>query len=85
MAKEAHIADWREAFTYGHAEAKGVDQMLKAWPTVAELVLRGQYGVRALEHALIALEGSSDRIAPSAFAARLQALLQRSDWTAWRP
>jgi hypothetical protein len=29
MAKEAHIADWREAFTYGQAKASGVDQILK--------------------------------------------------------
>lgn len=29
MAKEAHIADWREAFTYGQAKATGVDQILK--------------------------------------------------------
>jgi hypothetical protein len=47
MAKEAHIADWREAFTYGQAKAKGVDQILKVRPTVAELALRGQYGLPA--------------------------------------
>ena len=29
MAKEAHVADWREAFTYGQAKATGVDQILK--------------------------------------------------------
>jgi hypothetical protein len=29
MAKEAHIADWREAFTYGQAKATGVEQILK--------------------------------------------------------
>ena len=35
MAKQVHIADWREAFTYWQAKAKGVDQILKARPTVA--------------------------------------------------
>lgn len=29
MAKEAQVADWREAFTYGQAKATGVDQILK--------------------------------------------------------
>lgn len=29
MAKEAHIADWREAFTYGQAKATGTMQILK--------------------------------------------------------
>ena len=29
MAKEGHIADWREAFTHGQAKATGVDQILK--------------------------------------------------------
>lgn len=29
MAKEAHIADWREAFTYGQAKATGVDEIMK--------------------------------------------------------
>lgn len=29
MAKEAHVADWREAFTYGQAKATGVEQILK--------------------------------------------------------
>jgi hypothetical protein len=29
MANEAHIADWREAFTYGQAKATGVEQILK--------------------------------------------------------
>jgi hypothetical protein len=41
MAKQACIAEWRAAFTYGQAEAKGVDQILKARPTVA------QYGLPA--------------------------------------
>ena len=29
MAKEAHIADWREAFTYGQAKASGPTQVLQ--------------------------------------------------------
>ena len=36
MAKEAHIADWREAFTYGQAKATGVDQILKLIVHVVE-------------------------------------------------
>jgi hypothetical protein len=36
MAKEAHIADWREAFLYGHAKATGVDQILKLIVHVVE-------------------------------------------------
>jgi hypothetical protein len=29
MAKDAAVADWREAFTYGHAKATGVSQYLR--------------------------------------------------------
>ena len=29
MAKDARVADWREAFTYGQAKATGVTQYLK--------------------------------------------------------
>ena len=36
MAKEAHIADWREAFAYGQAKATGVDQILKLIAHVVE-------------------------------------------------
>ena len=36
MAKEAHIADWREAFLYGKAKATGVDQILKLIVHVVE-------------------------------------------------
>jgi len=36
MAKEAHIADWREAFTYGQAKVSGVDQILKLIVHVVE-------------------------------------------------
>ena len=36
MAKEAHIPDWREAFTYGQAKATGVDQILKLIVHVVE-------------------------------------------------
>lgn len=36
MAKEAQIADWREAFTYGQAKATGVDQILKLIVHVVE-------------------------------------------------
>jgi len=36
MAKEAHIADWREAFTYGQAKATGIDQILKLVVHVVE-------------------------------------------------
>jgi hypothetical protein len=36
MAKEAHIADWREAFTYGQAKASGVQEILKLIAHVVE-------------------------------------------------
>jgi len=36
MAKEAHVADWREAFTYGQAKASGVDQIMKLVVHVVE-------------------------------------------------
>jgi hypothetical protein len=36
MAKEGHLADWREAFTYGQAKATGVDQILKLIVHVVE-------------------------------------------------
>jgi hypothetical protein len=36
MAKEGHIADWREAFTYGQAKATGVEQILKLIVHVVE-------------------------------------------------
>ena len=36
MAQEAHVADWREAFTYGKAKATGVDQILKLIVHVVE-------------------------------------------------
>ena len=36
MAKEAEIADWREAFMYGKAKATGVDQILKLIVHVVE-------------------------------------------------
>jgi len=36
MAKEARIADWREAFTYGQAKATGVEQIMKLIVHVVE-------------------------------------------------
>ena len=36
MAKEAHIADWREAFTYGQAKASGPEQFLRLIVNVVE-------------------------------------------------
>ena len=36
MAKEAHITDWREAFTYGQAKATGVEQIMKLIVHVVE-------------------------------------------------
>lgn len=36
MAKEAHVADWREAFTYGQAKATGVEQIMKLIVHVVE-------------------------------------------------
>jgi hypothetical protein len=36
MAKEAHIADWREAFMYGQAKASGVSEILKLIVHVVE-------------------------------------------------
>ncbi|MDX6692161.1 MAG: hypothetical protein QOG15_3618 [Solirubrobacteraceae bacterium] len=36
MAKEAHIADWREAFMYGQAKASGVNEIMKLIVHVVE-------------------------------------------------
>lgn len=36
MAKEAELADWREAFMYGKAKATGVDQIIKLIVHVVE-------------------------------------------------
>jgi hypothetical protein len=36
QAKEAHIADWREAFTCGQAKATGVDQIMRLIVHVVE-------------------------------------------------
>ena len=36
MAKEAHVADWREAFTYGQAKATGVQEIIKLIVHVVE-------------------------------------------------
>ncbi|MGH2918576.1 MAG: hypothetical protein ACRDLS_08265 [Solirubrobacteraceae bacterium] len=36
MAKEAHIADWRDAFTYGQAKASGVGEIMKLITHVVE-------------------------------------------------
>ena len=36
MAKDAKVADWREAFTYGQAKATGVEQILKLIVHVVE-------------------------------------------------
>ncbi len=36
MAREAHIADWREAFTYGQAKASGVGEIMKLIVHVVE-------------------------------------------------
>ena len=36
MAKDAKVADWREAFTYGQAKATGVEQYLRLIVTVVE-------------------------------------------------
>jgi hypothetical protein len=36
MAKEAHIADWHEAFKYGQAKATGVEQIIKLIAHVVE-------------------------------------------------
>ena len=36
MAKEARIADWRDAFTYGQAKATGVEQIMKLIVHVVE-------------------------------------------------
>lgn len=47
MAKEAHIADWREAFTYGQAKATGVDQILKLIVHVVEKQEQRQRARRA--------------------------------------
>ena len=41
--------------------------------------------VRALEHALFALEDSADCIAPREFASRVRTLMHRTGWASWQP
>jgi hypothetical protein len=44
MAKDARVADWREAFTYGQAKATGVSQYLRL---IEQVVDRHEERVRA--------------------------------------
>ncbi len=46
----AKVADWREAFTYGHAKATGVDQYLRLIETVVEKAEERQRTRRARSH-----------------------------------
>jgi hypothetical protein len=50
MAKEAKVADWIEAFTYGQAKATGPDQILKLIVNVVERHQDRQRARRAKPH-----------------------------------
>ena len=50
MAKEAHVADWREAFTYGQAKATGVQQYLRLIEQVVEKAEERQRMRKARTH-----------------------------------
>lgn len=50
MAKEAKVADWREAFMYGQAKASGVEQYMKLIVTVVERQEERSRTRRARQH-----------------------------------
>ncbi|HUB72898.1 MAG TPA: hypothetical protein VL979_02525 [Solirubrobacteraceae bacterium] len=51
MAREAKIADWIEAFTYGQAKASGPDQILRLIVSVVERQLERERTPKARRHA----------------------------------
>jgi hypothetical protein len=50
MAKDARVADWREAFTYGQAKATGPTQILQLIERVVEKQEERQRQRRARQH-----------------------------------
>jgi hypothetical protein len=51
MAREAKIADWIEAFSYGQAKASGPEQMMKLIVTVVERQVEREHTRKARRHA----------------------------------
>ena len=51
MAREAKVADWIEAFTYGQAKASGPDQIVKLIVNVVERQLERERTPKARHHA----------------------------------
>jgi hypothetical protein len=51
MAREAKVADWIEAFTYGQAKASGPDQIVKLIVNVVERQLERERTPKARKHA----------------------------------
>jgi hypothetical protein len=51
MAKEGHVPDWVEAFTYGQAKATGPEQFVKLIVNVVERQQERQRSRRAKPHA----------------------------------
>ncbi len=51
MAREAKVADWIEAFTYGQAKASGPDQIVKLIVNVVERQLERERTPKARRHA----------------------------------
>jgi hypothetical protein len=51
MAREAKVADWIEAFTYGQAKASGPDQIVKLIVNVVERHLERERTPKARRHA----------------------------------
>ncbi len=50
MAKEAKIADWVEAFTYGQAKASGPDQIVKLISNVVDRQIERERTPKARRH-----------------------------------
>jgi hypothetical protein len=51
MAREAKIADWVEAFTYGQAKASGPEQIMKLITNVVERQIERERTPKARRHA----------------------------------
>ena len=51
MAREAKVADWIEAFSYGQAKASGPDQIVKLIVNVVERQLERERTPKARRHA----------------------------------
>jgi hypothetical protein len=51
MAREAKVADWIEAFTYGQAKASGPDQIIKLIVNVVERQQERERTPKARKHA----------------------------------